>query len=88
MNQFNRLEQFAKLQRPPAVKFKDLEAAVNSTISYNMLPMKVRADFIRVTELQRADQHHAAVRQQGPAVPGQRRRLRRPSSTSTRASPP
>src|ERR1035437_2778555 len=37
MNEFNRLEQFAKLQRPPAVKFKDLEAAVNSRISYNIL---------------------------------------------------
>ena len=31
MNEFNRLEQFAKLQKPPAIKFKDLEAAVNST---------------------------------------------------------
>jgi hypothetical protein len=44
------LEQFAKLQRPPAVKFKDLEAAVNSRISYNILPMKVRADFFPLTE--------------------------------------
>jgi GWxTD domain-containing protein len=50
MNQFNRLEQFAKLQRPPVVKFKDLEAAVNSRISYNILPMKVRADFFPLTE--------------------------------------
>jgi GWxTD domain-containing protein len=50
MNQFNRLEQFAKLQRPPAVKFRDLEAAVNSRISYNMLPMKVRADFFPLTD--------------------------------------
>jgi GWxTD domain-containing protein len=50
MNQFTRLEQFAKLQAPPAVKFKDLEAAVNSTIKYNLLPMKVRADFIPVTD--------------------------------------
>jgi len=49
MNEFNRLEKFAKLQAPPAVKFKDLEAAVNSTIKYNLLPMKVRADFIPVT---------------------------------------
>ena len=49
MNEFNRLERFAKLQAPPAVKFKDLEAAVNSTIKYNLLPMKVRADFIPVT---------------------------------------
>jgi GWxTD domain-containing protein len=50
MNEFNRLEQFAKLQRPPAIKFKDLEAAVNSRISYNILPMKVRQDFFPLTE--------------------------------------
>src|SRR6185369_13279057 len=50
MNQFNRLEQYSKLQRPPAVKFKDLEAAVNSHISYNILPMKVRSDFFPLTE--------------------------------------
>ena len=49
MNQFTRLEKFAKLQAAPPVKFKDLEAAVNSTIKYNLLPMKVRADFIPVT---------------------------------------
>ena len=30
--QFDRLEQFAKLQKPPVIKFKDLEASVNSTI--------------------------------------------------------
>ena len=35
MNQFERLEQFAKLQKAPTVKFKDLEAAVTSTIRYN-----------------------------------------------------
>src|SRR5467141_3580394 len=34
MNQFERLEQFAKLQKPPAVKFKDLEAVVSSSIRY------------------------------------------------------
>ncbi len=49
MNQFERLEQFAKLQKPPAVKFKDLEAAVTSIIKFNLLPMKARADFIRMT---------------------------------------
>ena len=49
MNQFERLEQFAKLQKPPAVKFKDLEAAVTSSIRYNLLPVKVRADFLKVT---------------------------------------
>ena len=46
MNQFERLQQFAKLQKPPPIKFKDLEAAVNSTIKFNMLPMQVRADFM------------------------------------------
>src|SRR5262245_49128995 len=50
MNQFNRLEQFAKLQRAPAIKFKDLEAAVNSRISYNILPMQVRVDYFPITE--------------------------------------
>ncbi len=49
MNEFNRLEQFAKLQKPPVVKFKDLEAAIRTRITYNVLPMKVRMDFIRVT---------------------------------------
>jgi GWxTD domain-containing protein len=50
MNQFTRLEQFAKLQKPPAIKFKDLEAVVNSRITFNVLPMLVRIDYIRVTE--------------------------------------
>jgi len=49
MNEFTRLDQFAKLQAPPVIKYKDLEAAVNSTIKYNLLPMKVRADFFPVT---------------------------------------
>ena len=49
MNQFNRLEQFAKLQKPPVVKFKDLEAAIRTRITYNVLPMRVRMDFIRMT---------------------------------------
>jgi GWxTD domain-containing protein len=50
MMEFNRLEQFAKLQKPPAVKFKDLEDAVTSKITFNILPMKVRADFFPLTE--------------------------------------
>jgi hypothetical protein len=44
------LEQFAKLQRPPQIKFKDLEADVTSKISYNILPMKVRTDFFPITD--------------------------------------
>lgn len=50
MNQFNRLQQFANLQRAPKVKFKDLEAAVVSRISYATLPMKVRVDYFPVTD--------------------------------------
>jgi GWxTD domain-containing protein len=50
MNEFTRLEQNAKLFKPPAIKFKDLESAVNSTIRYNTLPMHVRADYIRITD--------------------------------------
>ena len=49
MNQFERLNQYAMLQKPPQIKFKDLEAAVNSTIKFNLLPMRARADFMRVT---------------------------------------
>jgi GWxTD domain-containing protein len=49
MNQFERLQQFANLQKPPQIKFKDLEAAVSSTVKYNLLPMRARADFMRVT---------------------------------------
>jgi len=49
MDEFERLERFAKLQKPPAVKFKDLEAAVTTRITFNLLPMKVQADFIKVT---------------------------------------
>jgi GWxTD domain-containing protein len=47
--QFDRLETFAKLSRPPAVKFKDLEEIVTHKISINLLPFEVRADFVKVT---------------------------------------
>ena len=47
--QFDRLETFAKLNRPPAVKFKDLEEVVTTKVRYNLLPFDVRADFVRVT---------------------------------------
>jgi GWxTD domain-containing protein len=47
--EFDRLEQFAKLTAPPAVKFKDLEEEVGHKISYNPMPFDVRSDFVRVT---------------------------------------
>jgi GWxTD domain-containing protein len=50
MNEFTRLEQFANLQKPPKIKFKDLEAEVNTTIKFNILPLQVRADYFPLTE--------------------------------------
>jgi len=47
--QFDRLEQFAKLQAAPAVKFKDLEEVVRHKITVNLMPFDVRADFVKVT---------------------------------------
>lgn len=47
--QFDRLETFAKLNRAPDVKFKDLEEVVNTKIRYNLLPFDVRIDFVKVT---------------------------------------
>jgi len=47
--EFDRLETFAKLNRAPEVKFKDLEAVVNSKIRYNLLPFDMRVDFVKVT---------------------------------------
>ena len=49
MGQFERLEQYSKLQKPPVIKFKDLEAAVSTRITFNILPIKVQADYIKVT---------------------------------------
>ena len=49
MNQFERLQQFANLQKAPPIKFKDLEAAVTSTVKFNILPIRVRADFMKIT---------------------------------------
>ncbi len=47
--EFDRLEQFAKLQAAPQVKFKDLEEIVSHKISVNLMPFDVRADFVKVT---------------------------------------
>jgi hypothetical protein len=49
-NPFERLEQYVALQRPPQVKFKDLETVVNTKLSYNLLPFNYRTDFIKITE--------------------------------------
>jgi GWxTD domain-containing protein len=49
LNEFNRLEQFAKVQQAPAVKFKDLEALVTSRIVRDQLHFAWRTDFLKVT---------------------------------------
>ena len=49
-NQFERLQQYVALQRPPQIKFKDLETVVNTKISYNLMPFDYRTDFIKITE--------------------------------------
>jgi GWxTD domain-containing protein len=49
MNEFERLELYAKVQRPPQVKFKDLEAVVTSRIVRNQINFDYRFDFLRVT---------------------------------------
>ncbi len=48
-NEFDSLEQVASLNKPPAAKFKDLEAAVTASVRYNALPIRVQTDFIPVT---------------------------------------
>ncbi len=47
--EFDRLEQYAKLQAPPQVKFKDLEEVVSHKISVNLMPFDVLVDFVKVT---------------------------------------
>jgi len=50
--QFDRLEQFSKLQAPPAVKFKDLESFLvnHKVLNGPFFPFEVRTDYVKVTE--------------------------------------
>jgi GWxTD domain-containing protein len=50
LQEFTRLDMLHKIYQPPKIKFKDLEAAVDSRITYNLLPVKVRVDFMRMTD--------------------------------------
>src|SRR5882762_6561439 len=49
MNEFTRLEQFAKIQQSPPVKFKDLEALVTSRIVRDQVHFAWRTDYLKVT---------------------------------------
>jgi GWxTD domain-containing protein len=47
--QFDRLEQFAKLQAAPPVKFTDLTEEVNTKVILNPMPFDVHVDYVKVT---------------------------------------
>lgn len=49
MNEFTRLELYSKVQRPPDVKYKDLEAIVTSRMVRDQLKFTYRTDFLKVT---------------------------------------
>jgi hypothetical protein len=46
---FDRLALLANINRPPVIKFKDLEEAISTNIRYNVLPFQVRADYVKIT---------------------------------------
>jgi GWxTD domain-containing protein len=50
VNPFDRLQLMADIFKPPAIKYKDLEAVITTRLSFNVLPFNFRTDFVRVTE--------------------------------------
>jgi hypothetical protein len=48
--EFDRLALLANINRPPVIKFKDLEEAISTNIRFNVLPFQVRTDYVKVTE--------------------------------------
>ncbi len=49
LNEFTRLELYAKVQRPPEVKYKDLEALVTSRMVRDDVKFNYRTDFLKIT---------------------------------------
>ena len=49
---FEQLLLSSRLNRAPDIKFKDLETAVSTRISYNLVPFDTRLDFVRLTDQQ------------------------------------
>src|SRR5258707_14683099 len=49
MNEFNRLELYAKVQQAPPVKFKDLESLVTSRVVRDQVRFTWGTDFLKVT---------------------------------------
>ena len=48
-NEFDAIERYAQLMKPPEIKFKDLDEIVTHKIRVNLLPFTVEADYVRVT---------------------------------------
>ena len=49
MDEFNRLELYAKVNKPPEVKFKDLESVVTHRIVRDQMHFNWRTDYLKVT---------------------------------------
>jgi len=49
LNEFSRLELYAKVQQAPPVKFKDLEAVVTSRLVKDQVKFDYRFDYLRIT---------------------------------------
>src|ERR1700690_2055451 len=49
MNEFSRLDLYAKIQQAPPVKFKDLEAVVTSRLVRDQVAFDYRWDYLRIT---------------------------------------
>ena len=47
--EFERLDQYAKLNSAPPIKFKDLAEEVGHHIEYNPMPFDVHTDFVKIT---------------------------------------
>jgi GWxTD domain-containing protein len=50
MRAIDRMRLLTAVQKPPPVKFKDLEALVETRVSFNLLPFELRVDYLRITD--------------------------------------
>jgi len=49
---FDRLSRIEKLMAPQPIKFKDLEAVVETNVTFSEIPFSLRTDLIRITQTQ------------------------------------
>jgi GWxTD domain-containing protein len=50
MNEFSRLDLYAKIQTPPPVKYKDLQAVVDARLTPNQIHFHYMYDLLRITD--------------------------------------